>query len=36
MDDPEIAPKIAAYMQQIEKNFQELTFKEPIKIPDVF
>jgi predicted ATP-grasp superfamily ATP-dependent carboligase len=36
MDNPEIAPKITAYMEQIEGNFQELIFKEPTKIPDVF
>jgi proteasome assembly chaperone (PAC2) family protein len=36
MDNPEIEPKIAAYMDQIRDGFEELRFIEPTKIPDVF
>jgi hypothetical protein len=36
IDNSQEGLKIATYMQQIKKNFQELIFKEPTKIPDVF
>ena len=34
MDHPEIEPQITNYMEQVEKGFEEVRFKEPI--PDVF
>ena len=33
---PELESQITAYMEQIEKGFEELRFEEPVKIPDVF
>ena len=36
IDNPQEGLKLATYMQQIEKNFQDLTFQESTKIPDVF
>jgi proteasome assembly chaperone (PAC2) family protein len=36
VDNPGIEPQITAYMEQIEKGFEELKFTEPAKIPDVF
>ena len=36
MDNPELAPQITIYMEQVEKGFEELTFKEPTAIPEVF
>jgi len=36
MGNPELESKITTYMEQIRERFEELKFKEPIKIPDVF
>ena len=36
MDNPELEPQITKYMEQVEKEFKELRFNEPTKIPDVF
>lgn len=36
MDNPELEPQIAKYMEQVEKEFKELRFSEPTKIPDIF
>jgi len=36
VENPELAPQITAYLEQIEKGFEEVRFEEPIKIPDVF
>jgi len=36
VDNPELGPQIAAYMEQIRERFKELRFEEPTKIPDVF
>ena len=35
-DNPELAPQITIYMEQVEKGFEEFPFKEPTTIPDVF
>jgi len=35
-DNPEIESQIKAYMEQVEKGFEEVNFVEPIKIPEVF
>ncbi|MFC1958101.1 hypothetical protein ACFLVQ_00850 [Chloroflexota bacterium] len=29
-------PEITTYMKQIEEQFEELRYEEPIEIPDVF
>ncbi len=34
--NPELEPQISTYMEQIGKEFVELRFEEPTKIPDVF
>jgi predicted ATP-grasp superfamily ATP-dependent carboligase len=36
MDNPELEPQITKYMEQVEKEFTELRFDEPTKIPDIF
>ena len=36
LDNPEIETQITAYMEQVEKGFEEVKFIEPTKIPDVF
>jgi predicted ATP-grasp superfamily ATP-dependent carboligase len=36
MDHPELESQITTYMEQIGEGFEELKFKEPTKIPDVF
>jgi proteasome assembly chaperone (PAC2) family protein len=36
LENPPVAPQITGYMEQIEKEFEEVRFIEPIKIPDVF
>ena len=36
MDNPELEPQITKYMEQVEKEFKELRFNEPTKIPDIF
>ncbi|MFC1990047.1 PAC2 family protein [Chloroflexota bacterium] len=36
MDNPELEPQLTTYMEQIEEGFKELSFEEPINIPDVF
>jgi proteasome assembly chaperone (PAC2) family protein len=36
MDNPELEPQITTYMEQVREGFEELRFKEPTKIPDVF
>ncbi len=36
MDQPELEPQITAYMEQVEKGFEEVRFVEPVTIPDVF
>ncbi|MFC1968152.1 PAC2 family protein [Chloroflexota bacterium] len=36
MSNPELEPQITAYMEQIGKEFEELRFEEPTKIPEVF
>ena len=36
VDHPEVESQISAYMEQIEKGFEELNFQEPTKVPDVF
>ena len=36
IDNPELEPQITTYMEQIEKQFEELRFEEPTRIPDVF
>ena len=36
MDNPELEPQIMQYIEQVEKEFKELRFDEPIKIPDIF
>ena len=36
MDNPELEPQITTYMEQIREGFEELRFKEPTIIPDVF
>ena len=36
MDHPELESQITTYMAQIGEGFEELRFKEPTKIPDVF
>ncbi len=36
MDNPELEPQITTYMEQIAKEFEELRFNEPTKIPDIF
>jgi predicted ATP-grasp superfamily ATP-dependent carboligase len=36
IDNPELEPQITKYMEQVEKEFKELRFSEPTKIPDIF
>ena len=36
VDHPEAESQIRAYMEQIDKEFEELNFEEPTKVPDVF
>ncbi|MFC2045200.1 PAC2 family protein [Chloroflexota bacterium] len=36
IDNPDLEPQITTYMEQIGEGFEELSFKEPTKIPDVF
>jgi len=36
IDNPELEPQIAKYMEQIEEEFKEVRFNEPARIPDVF
>ena len=36
MDNPELEPQITTYMEQIREGFEELRFREPTTIPDVF
>jgi len=36
MDNPELESQITNYMEQVEKEFKELRFNEPTKIPDIF
>ena len=36
IENPELEPKITAYLEQIKLNFHELPFNEPVRIPDVF
>jgi len=36
MDHPDLEPQITAYMEQVEKGFEEVRFVEPVKIPEVF
>ena len=36
VDNPDLEPSVTSYMEQIEKGFEELKFKEPARIPDVF
>ena len=36
VDNPELEPQITAYMDQVAKEFEELRFNEPTKIPDIF
>jgi hypothetical protein len=33
---PELESQINTYLEQIDKNFEELNFVEPTKIPDIF
>jgi proteasome assembly chaperone (PAC2) family protein len=36
LDNPEVESQMTAYMERIEADFEELNFKEPTQIPDVF
>jgi hypothetical protein len=36
LENPELEPQITKYMEQVEKEFTELRFDEPTKIPDIF
>ncbi|MFC2039875.1 PAC2 family protein [Chloroflexota bacterium] len=36
VDNPDVEPQVTAYMEQIRVGFEELRFREPTKIPDVF
>jgi predicted ATP-grasp superfamily ATP-dependent carboligase len=36
IDNPELEPQITKYLEQIEKEFNEVRFNEPTKIPDIF
>ena len=36
IDNPELEPQITKYLEQVEKEFNEVRFNEPTKIPDIF
>ena len=36
VEHPEIEPQITTYMEQVEKGFKEVIFKEPVTMPEVF
>jgi len=36
VENPELAPQITDYMEEVEKEFKEIRFNEPTKIPDIF
>ncbi|UCB42197.1 MAG: PAC2 family protein [Dehalococcoidales bacterium] len=36
VENPELEPQVTDYMEQVEKEFKELRFNEPTKIPDIF
>ncbi len=36
MENPDLEPQITTYVEQIREGFEEVRFKEPAKIPDVF
>ena len=36
MTHPELEPEVTTYMERIEEGFEELRFREPTTIPDVF
>ena len=36
MENPNLESQITTYIEQIREQFEEINFKEPVKIPDVF